>query len=70
MFDHPFDRQFRIETARFGQRLLRLVYLARLRVGRRQVRIYKIGAKTRVDRLVKLVDRRVDMAEVELREAR
>jgi hypothetical protein len=34
MVDHPFDREFGIAAAGFGQGGLRLVHLARMRVGR------------------------------------
>ena len=70
MFDHPFDREFGILTACFRQGRLRLVHLARVRVGRGEVRVDEKRAKARIDRRVIFVDRRVEMAEADLCVAR
>src|SRR6516225_997274 len=60
---HPFDRNYGIETAEFGEDRLGLVHLARLRVSGRQPRIQVNPAQAQVDRLAIFVDRRVEMAE-------
>jgi hypothetical protein len=62
MLDHPFDREFGIEAACFGQGCFRLVHPARLRVGGGQVCIDLVTVKTQVDRLAQLGDHRVSMA--------
>src|SRR5208337_1927007 len=70
MVDQPFDGEFGVEAACFRQGGLRLVHFARLRIGGGQVRIHKVGMKTRVDRLTILIDRGVELAEAQLRVAR
>ena len=67
MVHHPFDRDFGIEPAGFDQSGLGFVHFARLRIGGGQVRVGIEIAMTRIDRMAILVDRRVEMAEVQLR---
>src|SRR5208337_2942792 len=53
---HPFDRDCGTETAGFGEFRLRLVHLARQRVGGRQVRVDVIRLPTHVERLAIFAD--------------
>jgi hypothetical protein len=57
VLDHPFDREFGIETPRFRQSRLRFLHLAGVRVGGGQVRVGEKRAKARVDRLAIFIDR-------------
>src|SRR5271163_3527004 len=66
----PFDGDYGIEVPGFGEGRFRIVHSACMRVGGRKVRVGEKRPSPRVDRLPKFVDRRVEMAEADLRLAK